>query len=252
MGKHKLGWIKPKTRPHPNLRYCIKRFMADAPLPPSVDLRSTDSPIYDQGQVGSCTGNGVADLIECIQPSLGTPSRLFIYLNGRKIEGTIDQDSGCCIHDVIQGVVTYGIVAETEWPYIESQFATVPPDSVYADAKKDLVIDYASLETEEEVKQCLAAGYRVVFGTSLFESFEGEDVAASGIVKMPEIEGFDACIGGHCMVIVGYNDEKQCYIVRNSWGTGWGDKGYCYIPYEYIRTYASDFWDIRSDMATKG
>ena len=56
----------------------------------------------------------------------------------------------------------------------------------------------------------------------------------------------DQQLGGHAVTAVGYDDFKECFIVRNSWGEGWGDKGYFYMPYQYIShpMLAQDFWAI--------
>ena len=113
----------------------------------------------------------------------------------------------------------------------------------FADALKDLITEYVSLDTNGDIKQCLHSGYPVVFGMSVYESFESPDTATTGMVQMPSTG--EQCIGGHCMLICGYDDSKQCFIVRNSWGEGWGIKGYAYIPYAYIEQYASDFWSIK-------
>ena len=218
-------------------------------VPSSVDLRTSPNrpAIYDQGQLGSCVGNGTARVVQFAQPSLGNPSRLYIYYNARDIEGDTDEDAGAQIHDGVQGVVQKGIIPETEWPYDISTFANTPTEQMYADGLKDLVTDYFSLNGNDEIKQCLAAGFPVVFGMSVYESFESDSTAATGIVTMPHSN--EQQVGGHCMVIVGYDDAKKWWIVDNSWGPGWGDKGSCYIPYAYIDQFASDFWTVRKSTA---
>jgi C1A family cysteine protease len=98
----------------------------------------------------------------------------------------------------------------------------------------------------DSMKGCLADGYPIVFGFTVYESFEGQDVAQTGVVPMPGVS--ESVLGGHCVVVVGYDDSKDWFIVRNSWGTGWGDQGYCYMPYQYLtdQNLASDFWTIRA------
>ena len=241
----KYGWI-------PSLPCRAKKFSACyAPtpvLPPLVDLRPKDVPIYDQGQVGSCVGNGTSGIVEFIQPSLGTPSRLFVYYNARIPESDTNQDGGAQIHDGVQGVVNYGVIPETEWPYDPNQVTTQPTPQCYTDAKKDVVTSYFSLDTDTDIKQCLVAGFPVVFGTSLYESFESDVVASTGIVPMPVDS--EEPIGGHCMVIIGYDDSKSWWIVRNSWGLSWGASGYCFISYAYINQFASDYWTVRADSGS--
>lgn len=220
-------------------------------LPKSVDLRSECPPVYDQGQLGCCTGNGIAGAIEFDQRKLGkkafTPSRLFIYYNERVIEGTVSQDSGAQIRDGIKTVATIGAPPETDWPYNISAFTDKPPASAYADAKLDLVTTYSRVSQNlTQMQGCLAEGFPFVLGFTVYESFESQAVAESGIVPMPTTG--EKVVGGHCVVAVGYDDTKRAFIIRNSWGTGWGLHGYCYMPYEYLITanLASDFWTIRS------
>lgn len=220
-------------------------------LPTSVDLRSECPPVYDQGQLGSCTGNGIAGAIEFDQRKQGntefTPSRLFIYYNERVMEGTVSQDSGAQVRDGIKSVATLGAPPETDWPYVIAKFADKPPPNAYSDALQDLVSSYARVaQVLTQMQGCLAEGYPFVFGFTVYESFESEAVATTGVVPMPA--SGEKVVGGHCVVAVGYDDAKRVFIIRNSWGTSWGIKGYCTMPYEYLLRphLASDFWTIRS------
>lgn len=235
----RYGW-KPSL-PHNVKKYSSCRALVED-LPPLIDLRPSCPDVYDQGNLGSCTANGIAGAIQFVQPTV-MPSRLFIYYNERVIEGDPDQDGGAEIHDGIQSVSSKGACPESEWPYDISEFAVEPPVACYTDAIKDLISDYVSLDNNNDIKQCLNSGFPVVFGMTVYESFESPDVASSGIVPIPGDS--EQVIGGHCMLIVGYDDSKKSFIVRNSWGSGWGLAGYCYIPYAYISKYASDFWSIK-------
>ena len=220
-------------------------------LPPSVDLRPDCPPVYDQGQLGSCTGNGIAAAIEFDLMKQNAqafiPSRLFIYYNERAIEGTINQDSGAQIRDGIKAVATLGAPPETDWPYDIGKFAVKPPDSAYADAKNDLVTAYARVaQVLNQMQGCLADGYPFVFGFTVYESFESPTVAQTGIVPMPSPG--EKVMGGHCVVCVGFDDSKRVFFIRNSWGSVWGLNGYCTMPYEYLlgAHLSSDFWTVRS------
>jgi C1A family cysteine protease len=220
-------------------------------LPTKVDLRPKCPPIYDQGQLGCCTGNGIAGAIEFDQMKLGKsaflPSRLFIYYNERVMEGTVSSDSGAQIRDGIKSVATIGAPPEKLWPYVISKFADKPPTTAYTDAKLDLVKSYAKVsQVLQQMQGCLADGYPFVLGFTVYESFESAAVAKSGIVPMPTAK--ENVVGGHCVVAVGYDDSKRTFIIRNSWGTSWGMKGYCTMPYEYLLAahLASDFWTIRT------
>jgi C1A family cysteine protease len=219
--------------------------------PKSVDLRSKCPPIYDQGQLGSCTGNGVAAVVEFDQRKQGIkefiPSRLFIYYNERVIEGTVNQDSGAQIRDGIKVVATLGAPPEKDWPYDISKFADKPPAKAYSDAKKDLVKIYSRVaQNITQMEGCLADGFPFVFGFTVYDSFEGAQVAQTGVAPMPQPG--ENVVGGHCVVAVGYDSVKRVFIIRNSWGTKWGMKGYCTMPYEYLVSpqLASDFWTVRS------
>ncbi len=240
------GW-KPDIPDHRDHIYSAPFFLI---LPPHVDLRPGCPPIYDQGQLGSCTANAIAAALEFDQMKQGeqafTPSRLFIYYNERWAEGTIDSDSGAAIRDGIKSVNKQGACNETEWPYDITQFTIQPPTSCYSDALKYRSVSYQRvMRSLRQMKACLASGFPFVIGISVYSSFESDQVAATGIVPMPQHN--EDLLGGHCMLVVGYDDTKQAFTTRNSWGA-WGDAGYCYLPYAYLldSSLSSDFWTIRS------
>jgi C1A family cysteine protease len=244
------GWVRdlPDAR---DFTYGAPLIRFPQGLPPSVDLRSECPPVYDQGQLGSCTANAIAGAIEFDQRKQGTrefvPSRLFIYYNERVIEGTVNQDAGAQIRDGVKSVATLGAPPETDWQYDVAKFSTRPPKQAYSDAKSDLVSAYARVTQDlTQMRGCLAEGYPFVFGFTVYASFEGQNVADTGQVPMPA--SGEKVKGGHAVAAVGYDDEKRVFIVRNSWGADWGAAGYCYMPYEYLLTphLANDFWTIRA------
>ena len=221
-------------------------------LPPHEDLTPNCPAVYDQGQLGSCTANAIAGAVEFDQmkqrtPNVFQPSRLFIYYNERAIEGTVASDGGAQIRDGIKSVVGQGVCPETMWPYNPAQFAVKPPQNCYSDATKNLVVSYQRITPNlNQIRGCLASGYPFVFGFTVYESFESPAVAKSGHLSLPAPN--EAQIGGHAVMAVGYDDSKQWIIVRNSWGAGWGMKGYFTMPYAYVTNpqLAADFWTIRS------
>ncbi len=221
-------------------------------LPTAVDLRAACPPVYDQGDLGSCTANAIAGAIqfEQIKQALATtfePSRLFIYYNERAIEGTVDSDSGAMIRDGIKSVAAQGAPPETDWPYDITLFAVEPPPSAYADAASHKLLQYQRvLPRLNQIKSCLAAGFPFVFGFTVYESFESDAVAATGVVPMPGTS--ESVLGGHAVMAAGYDDSQMRLIVRNSWGSGWGQAGYFTMPYAYVldSDLASDFWTLRS------
>jgi len=227
-------------------------------LPAHVDLRPQCPPVYDQGQLGSCTGNAIAGAIEFERWKQGlarwTPSRLFIYYNERVMEGTVASDSGASIRDGMKSVASQGDTPEEpgfapasdSWPYDPSQFAVEPWSGCYANAMHYTTYEYLSVSQDvDDMRACLAAGYPFVFGWTVYESFESAAVAATGRVPMPGM--FERVVGGHATVAVGYDDPSSVFIVRNSWGSSWGDAGYFYLPYAYLAhpNLADDLWTIR-------
>jgi len=223
-----------------------------AKLPRKVDLRKACPGVYDQGQLGSCTANAIGGALEFLQMKQEqkkpfTPSRLFIYYNERRIEGSIDSDSGAMIRDGVKSVNKEGAPPEAGWPYVIEKFRDRPPKKAYTEAKKHQSILYQRLTpTLSQLKGCLASGFPFVFGFVVYESFESQDVAKSGDAPMPEAD--EAQLGGHAVLAVGYDEKTQRFLVRNSWGPGWGKKGYFTLPYPYLlqATLSSDFWTIRS------
>ena len=216
-----------------------------------VDL-SPNGPkeIYDQGHLGSCTANAIAyayeyDEYKQNEDNKFTPSRLFIYYNEREIEGNINTDSGAEIRDGIKTINKIGVCPETLWPYDISQFTIKPKYECYELAKHHRSVQYKRvLPTLDQLKSGLSNGYPIVFGFIVYESFESEETAKTGIVKMPE-QG-ENILGGHAVTLVGYDDTKGTFKVRNSWSGKWGDNGYCYFPYDYITdsNLCSDFWTV--------
>jgi C1A family cysteine protease len=244
----RFGWL-PDLPDHRDQRYTAPVEVLGV-LPVKTDLRPQCPPVYDQGQLGSCTANAIAGVIEFdrLKQKLAdfTPSRLFIYYNERVIEHSVDSDSGAQIRDGIKSVAKQGDCPETEWPYVVARFKTKPPKQCYVDALKYKIVSYQRVaQTLSQLKGCLASGYPFVFGFSVYESFESTVVARTGHASLPK--SGEAVIGGHAVAGVGYDDTKQRFIARNSWGARWGMKGYFTLPYAYVTdaSLASDFWTVR-------
>ena len=221
-------------------------------LPASVDLRQYCSAIEDQGQLGSCTGNAIAGIIELMQrkqnPAKGRDvSRLFIYYEERVLDGSVNYDAGAYIRDGIKVVNKKGAPLETLWPYLTSRFRTRPTVTAYNDALKRKATAYQRVTNFAGVKTALSQGYPVVIGFDIYASFETQAVTSTGMMPYPNINT-EQYLGGHAVAIVGYNDNLNGgrFICRNSWGTSWGDQGYFYMPYQVIQdvNMSSDFWII--------
>ena len=221
-------------------------------LPAKVDLRPhCPKEVYDQGDLGSCTANAIGAAVQFdrmkqkLTPDF-IPSRLFIYYNERVIEGTVNEDSGAYIRDGIKSVNKQGVCPEPEWPYNVAQFTHKPTAKCYRDALHTRATSYSRLvRSLTQMKGCLASGYPFVFGFTVYESFQGDVVARTGVVPMPTTK--EKVLGGHAVLAVGYDDASSRFIVRNSWGPGWGMDGYFTMPYAYLteENLSDDFWTIR-------
>lgn len=243
------GW----KRDLPDHRDKLFSYSGRVILEDHADMRPWCPHIWDQDALGSCTGFGIAGMMNILMRDKRPdpvkefqPSPLFIYYCERVIEGTVNEDSGAMIRDGIKAVAKWGVCDIKTWPYDIKKFAVKPPLSAYTKAKKNTIDSYARVpQNELAIRTALSQGYPVVFGFSVYESFESKSVSKTGIVPMPKPN--EALLGGHCVVLVGYDHPKRRFICRNSWGLKWGDKGYFYMPYEYILNpnLASDFWVIK-------
>lgn len=233
----------------PDCRDFMFSITAPRVLPPKVDLRETGNcpPVWDQGQLGSCTGHGVGFLYAFAHKAQGLgdfmPSRLFIYYNERVMEHTVRSDAGAQIRDGVKSLSKVGVATEALWPYKISKFANKPPVKAFNEAKKHTAVKYQRLtRTTDLLRGCLADGRPFTFGFTVYDSFESDEVARTGIVPMPSKT--EQALGGHCVAVCGYDDQTQMFICRNSWGAGWGDGGYFYLPYAYVLDggLSGDFW----------
>jgi C1A family cysteine protease len=245
------GWL-PDLPDHRDFMYSAVA-PTIARLPKKVDLRPKCPPVENQGQLGSCTANALIGALEFLELKGGALfvdlSRLFVYYNERLIEGTVDQDSGAFLRDGIKSLAKQGVCPEKEWPYRITAFRKKPIATCYADARKHEITSYHRINTTDEMRNCLAEGFPFVFGFTVYSSFESAAVARSGVLNMPTRN--ERVVGGHAVVAVGYDDTQRRFIIRNSWGTDWGQKGYFTMPYEYLgsRNLSDDFWTIRATKA---
>jgi C1A family cysteine protease len=252
MSERKYGWI----RQLPDHRDILYKVVAGTQLPESADLTHAMPAIYQQGNLGSCSAQAIAAALQYLQGKENTkwrftPSRLFIYYNEREILGTTGYDSGARIRDGIKSVAAAGVCPEDSnkgwsWPYWPLMYQIKPPAPCYKNALTHMAIQYESVaQAEYSLKQVLCDGYPIIFGISVYQGMESAEVARTGNVQMPgENEGL---LGGHAILLVGYNDHTQRFTFRNSWGHSWGSGGYGTLPYSYVTNpnLASDFWVIK-------
>lgn len=243
--KRVYGW-------KPDLKDMRDRYFAAPPrvlaqLPEKIDMRPQCPPIVDQGNLGSCTANAIGNAHRFEQMRQGSPgnflpSRLFIYYNERALEGTVGSDAGASIRDGIKTIVDKGVCPETTWPYLISKFTQKPPTTAYTEAMLHQAVKYQRVtQTIDQIKAALASGHTIVFGFSVYESFEAV-WPSTGMMPLPRAG--EQMLGGHATTIVGYDDAMARAIVMNSWGNTWGDRGYFYMPYQFVinPSMCSDFW----------
>jgi C1A family cysteine protease len=244
----RYGWL-PDLPDQRDVLYTAIRAVPKK-LPKKTDLRPQCSPVEDQGNLGSCTGNALVGALEYLEikdnKKFADLSRLFVYYNERVIEHTVKTDAGAMIRDGIKSLKKYGVCTEKKWPYVVSKFATKATKACYKEALDHQITAYQRIATLDQMRACLAEGFPFVFGFSVYDSFESQSVAKTGVVKMPKPG--ERLLGGHAVLAVGYDDEAKRFTVRNSWGTGWGQKGYFTMPYDYLsdRNLADDFWTIQA------
>lgn len=254
LGKYNLV---PDGAQDQNQKYILK--MGGDGHPSDVDLRKAANnafpAAFNQGDINSCTANAVSAAIHYDMVKQGwrdpfVPSRMFIYYEERAISNTLDEakygSTGATVSmkNCIKAVHNKGYCSEEVWPYELRHLYTKPSDVAYDSAKHYHTYQHLWLDNDlTHLKDCLASGYPFLFGISVYESFESASTRASGVVPMPA-EG-EKKLGGHAVLAVGYDDAKQQFIFRNSYGADWGESGYGYMPYEFVTKYGFDFWEVK-------
>lgn len=244
------------------------------PLPPAVDLQPYDTPVTDQGPLGSCTANMADNLVkfcENIAHAQFIPtSRLFTYYTTRHFLEHVSGDAGATIRATLGALALYGTPPEAEWPYDIAQYETVPDAHLYALAQNYKGLAYCRLDiggSSEQIAQDFASA-KALLATKVPFGF-GFPVCAGVMAQASKsAEGWfpalgpgskDYVVGGHAVMAVGYDDNKEiantddgsstigAVKIKNSWGVGWGKDGYGWIPYQYfLQPGATDWWVLTS------
>lgn len=267
----RLGWHAdlPDHRDHsPDVEAIVRPLqqrklslmVAKSGLKAVVDNRQYCSPIEDQGELGSCTAQAAVGIMEYEMRRNGVPhvdgSRLFVYKTSRKLLGWTG-DTGAYLRTAIKAIATFGIPPEEHWPYDPDRFEVEPDPFLYAYAQNFKALKYVRLDpydtdsktTLENVKRTLAAGFAAVFGFTVFDN-----LGSGPAIEFPDPKKHKT-VGGHAVMAVGYNDNVQigsgkfatkgALLIRNSWGSGWGEAGYGLLPYRYVLDeLAVDFWTV--------
>jgi C1A family cysteine protease len=210
-------------------------------------------PVYDQGDLGSCTANAIAAVLDTLHvmdnpnAKFINPSRLFIYYYERVLGGDVADDSGASLRDGMKVVNSQGACMETTWPYDITQFAVQPLAAAIAEALNYEAILYERVPLDLlTLKSTIALKLPIVCGIQVYDSFESGMAASTGIIPMPDADT-EQLLGGHAIVLMGYDDVKQVFVFRNSWSAAWGNGGYGTLPYAYVQnpSLTSDTWAIQ-------
>lgn len=224
-------------------------------LPPRVSLVTRDSPVYDQGHtLNSCSANAVGAALWFLErrhhPRAPSPSRLFLYYNERAREGLTGTNAPVSLRSGYKSVATQGVCAEAMWPYRDDRFAATPPPRCYDAALEHRAIRYFRLRRELVMfRSCLAEGFPFTLGLSVCTSFETPAVQRTGAVPVPKAH--ERQLGGHAVLIVGYDDRRRLFTFQNSGGRTWGHRGFGTLPYAFLLEHelAWDFWTVRREGA---
>lgn len=206
----------------------------------SVDLRNLFGPVRSQGTQGCCAAFAVASVIEALRKDSNRYSPAFLYWNARLSNNETDKDSGASLYGVIKAATEKGVCPEDDMPYQPEVYNEAPSTAANDAASDCRVLEAKTVNVKlQDIKSAISDGYPVIVAVRVFDSFSETQ---SGFVSPPSAEELDAGErkdghGNHAMVVCGYSDHERVFVVRNSWGESFGDKGYCYIPYSYARQF---------------
>jgi C1A family cysteine protease len=209
----------------------------------SIDYTADMQPVRNQGTEGSAVGFAVAAALEFqIKKTTAKDvivSPRYLYYFARKESNTANIDSGALIKDAIKVITTRGAVSEDAWPYKPGEFDRRPPKDVEK-AEHYRIAQSFQMKTVDEVISALLQYGPVVCGVSVYDSIHNPKVTHTGI--LPDPASKEALIAGMPLCLVGYNNDTKVFKFKQSWGTEWGEHGYGYISYAYLKRSQSDSW----------
>ena len=250
--KFRIGGYKPGAKPDNVKHHQIGRFRKDN-LPHRVDLRKHMTEV--EAQIGnSCVANAFVGAYEYLaKRDLGDAadiSRLFVYYNARSQTGSHNEDGGTYMYCAIETLMQHGACSEDLWPNDEELIFTEPDADAYDHAANFKIVEAETVDTDLDLwRHTLAEGYPIAFALNTFESFDEATRNKGRVPKPKHSDNVRETHGWHAMLCVGYSDKDRMFIVRNSWGSAWGDRGYCYVPYDYVihdDYNGHDSWIIKS------
>lgn len=255
---HKFIKMRKDPKDDRDIKFSDRHAMA-AMLPSKIDLRELyNNKIENQGMIGSCTGQGGTSMMEFVNTHINKKppvelSAMYLYYKERELEGTVNIDNGAVVRNAMKVLQKHGVCRDELWPYEPSKLFIKPNKQCDEDAKNYTIKGYQRVSTVNEVKNCIKIHHPVLIGMRLYESFDTKMTAKNGMIPFPNVRT-EQSLGSHCMLIVGYDDNKNggSFIVQNSWGSKWGDNGYCYVKYSMFN-YIHDCWTlIEHDNAATG
>lgn len=266
-GGRKYGKLHRAPSPKDFLAKNLPRKVAPTALPSKVDLSSWLGPVKDQGQLGACTAFAASYAREFLtnyyvgKTKLVPLSPLFQYYQERLVDGDVDQDNGSTVAQSVNCLHQFGICPESVDPYNINNFTNTPSSIAYTDALKYVIGAYHRLDNITDFRYILADGFCCLLGFTVYDSFESDYTATTGIMTMPAAT--ENILGGHAVCVYGYDDTyvfpgtnvKGALLIRNSWGSGWGCAdalgrvGNFKMPYIYLDQYVSDCWMIHLGSA---
>lgn len=201
----------------------------------AVDLRQYFTEIKDQGNLGTCSVFSLVSIYEYILKKTNREhdlSERFVYYNVLNDAGCID-DTGSSLYGVVESITKYGTCLEEFCKYDIAQYQLAPSVEAYTNAETHKIKCAKNIKVNRtDIMSALSEGYPIAISLKIYDSF---GINNNGFVFRPSDEEIEeGKYGNHAMVICGYSTDDKVYIVRNSWGKDFGDKGYCYIPFSYI------------------